>query len=79
MDQLQVTDRITHSMLALPAAVAPTFKTVPQYEVEGHDIPCNSKTVCTLCEKADQMTMDKAKVRQRQPTISITALRVVTL
>ena len=43
-------------------AVAPSFKSFAEFEVEGNDIPCNGKPVCKLCEKADQMTSDKAKV-----------------
>ena len=45
------------------AAVAPTINLVPQSEVEGADIPCNGKPLCKLCQKEDDMTTNKAKVR----------------
>ena len=44
-------------------AVAPYFEFLTQFEVEGADIPCNGKPVCKLCQKADDMTSEKAQVR----------------
>ena len=51
-----------HLRFVLLRTGAPYFGSITNFEVVDHDIPCNGKPICKLCQKEDSAYLDTVMV-----------------